>query len=109
MMTNRQIYVQTVLNLYLQMPDTSARARRNDRALADRFFDCGISIDVVEAALLLGSARRVCRCPSAPPLAAIRSLAYFEPVIEELLAQPPPAEYLSYLRFKIHSAHRKRF
>jgi len=35
-----------------------------------------------------------------PPLAPIRSLAYFQPVIAELQQQPLPAGYLDYLRLK---------
>jgi hypothetical protein len=34
----------------------------------------------------------------------IRSLAYFEPVIEELLEQPVPDGYLHYLRHKLRLA-----
>jgi hypothetical protein len=37
----------------------------------------------------------------APPLAIIRSLAYFSPVIEEVLALPPSPEYFRYLRQRI--------
>jgi hypothetical protein len=38
-----------------------------------------------------------------PPLPRIRSLAYFQPVIEELLDNPVPDGYLQYLRFKLRS------
>ncbi len=101
MITNRQMYVRTVLNLYTQMPGTVVRVRRSDRALADHFFDCQIPIDILEAALLLGSARRVFRC--GPDLPAIRSLHYFQPIVEELLAEPPPLAYLGYLRLKVRA------
>jgi hypothetical protein len=36
--------------------------------------------------------------PKAPTLPAIRSLAYFLPVIEEVLQQTPDVGYLDYLR-----------
>ena len=36
-----------------------------------------------------------------PPLPPIRSLAYFQPVIDELLAHPAPDTYLDYLRLKM--------
>ena len=100
-MTHRQIYVRTVLNLYVQLPDTSPPVRLRDRALADHFFDRQIPIDIVETALLLGSARRIfCRPAPAP----IRSLDYFESIVEELLAQPSPPDYVRFLRFKIRFA-----
>jgi hypothetical protein len=100
-MTDRQIYVRTVLNLYAQMRDMACPARRSDRRLAGCFFDRQIPIDIVEAAILLGSARRMCH--RAPALEAIRSLHYFEPIVEELAAQPPPRGYIDYLRLKLQS------
>lgn len=101
-MTDCQTYVQTVLNLYAQMRDISCPPRRSDRRLAACFFDRRIPIDIVEAALLLGSARRMCH-RGALPLQAIRSLHYFEPVVEELVAEPPPRGYIDYLRLKVQS------
>jgi hypothetical protein len=45
-----------------------------------------------------------------PPLAPIRSLAYFLPVVEELTENPVDAGYLDYLRHKmrIHGGKKKR-
>jgi len=100
LMTHRQIYVRTVLNLYVQLPDILAPARLRDRALADHFFDRQIPIDLVEMALLLGTARRIFCCPRPP----IRSLAYFKPIVEELLAPPSPPGDVRFSRFKIRSA-----
>ena len=101
LMSYRQIYVRTVLNLYVQLPDTSPPARRRDQVLADHFFDRQIPIDIVETALLLGSARRIFRCPRPAP---IRSLAYFKSIVEELLAQSSPPDDVRFLRFKIRAA-----
>src|ERR1022692_1714283 len=36
-----------------------------------------------------------------PPLPRIRSLAYFQPIVEELSEHPAPAGYLPYLRLKL--------
>jgi hypothetical protein len=52
----------------------------------------------VETALLLGSLRRLCPPTDIPALPRIRSLAYFQPVIQELQEHPVPAGYLEYLR-----------
>jgi hypothetical protein len=101
-MTDRQIYVQTVLNLYAHTRDIACPARRSDRLLANYFFDRHVPIDIVEAALLLGSARRLGH-RGALALQAIRSLHYFEPIVEELIAQPPPRGYIDYLRLKVQS------
>ena len=106
MIRNRQIYIRTVLDLYVQMPGTPQRICSHDRALAQQWFARQIPIPIVETALLLGSGRRLYRPPDAFKLAPIRSMAYFGPVVEELLAQPPPATYMQYLRFKLGFATR---
>lgn len=56
---------------------------------------------MVETALLLACLRRTVRPAEVPPLPRIRSLAYFQPVIEELCEHPTPAGYLQYLRLKL--------
>ena len=43
------------------------------------------------------------RPPDVPPLPRIRSLAYFQPVIDELLENPAPDCYLHYLRLKLRN------
>jgi hypothetical protein len=60
-----------------------------------------VSASVVEAAIILATARRVLRPPDYPPLAPIRSLHYFLPVIDEITAAPLPPDYLNYLREKL--------
>ena len=47
--------------------------------------------------MLLASLRRLIRPAELPPLPPIRSLAYFQPVIEELLVHPVPDNYGNYI------------
>src|SRR6266581_4191902 len=68
-----------------------------------------LSLDLIEAAFLLGSLRRLLRPPGALPLSPIRSLAYFQPVIDELLACPLSDNYVGYLRTKMKSFAGKKF
>ena len=96
----RDQYVATVLALYLNLPETSDRVSRYDRIRAVELYERGINLSVVEMAFLLASFRRLTRPEESPPLSPIRSLAYFLPVIEELVENPPPMEYLQYLRTK---------
>lgn len=96
-----RLYVEKVLALYLGLPGTPSRTSRYDRRLAYEFFKQEIPLETVEMALLLGSGRRLFRDPSYPPLGPIRSLHYFLPVIDEVLATKPPASYLHYLRRKL--------
>ena len=98
--SNSAAYVIAVLNLYGELPDTPSRTNPQDQRQARGWFDRGVPLTVVEAALLLASLRRI-RLPGAPPLPRIRSLAYFQPVIEELLENPVPEGYVQYLRVKL--------
>jgi hypothetical protein len=95
-------YVAAVLMLYLDLPDTPMRASPADEALARKLHEQGVSLSLVEAALLLASLRRLIRPADRPPLSPIRSLAYFQSVITELQQQPMPVGYLDYLRLKLH-------
>jgi hypothetical protein len=95
-------YVVAVLNLYGELPDTPLRTNPHDQRQARSWFDRGVPLSVVEAALLLASLRRM-RPPGSTPLPRIRSLAYFQPVIEELLENPVPEGYVQYLRVKLRN------
>lgn len=101
--SNPALYVSSVLMLYVDLPDTPLRANTQDQRQARSWFDRGVPMRVVETALLLACLRRHSRPPDVPPLPRIRSLAYFQPVIEELLEDPAPEGYLQYLRFKLRS------
>ena len=101
--SNSALYTATVLNLYVDLPGTPLRASVQDQRLAQRLFETGVPISVVEAALLLASLRRLCRPADVPTLPRVRSLAYFQPVIEELQANPVPDGYLGYLRLKLRN------
>jgi hypothetical protein len=100
-MTTCEIYIRTVLDLYVRMPGAPQRICPHDRALAHEWFRRQIPLHVVESALLLGSGRRIYRRSDAPKLSPIRSMAYFGPILEQVVDQPPPATYIQYLRFKL--------
>ena len=96
-------YVRRVLEAYRQTPGTAGTVRRPDRMLAAQLFQRGISVQVIENALALATARRLKRPVEAPPLNTIRSLAYFLPVIEEVQQLRVSPEYFQYLRHKIRA------
>jgi hypothetical protein len=93
-------YVMAVLLLYVDLPDTPDRTSAYDRMVAHSLFQRGVSVEVVESAMLLACLRRSVRPPGAPPLPRIRSLAYFSPVIEELQQPHVSVGYLEYVRDK---------
>ena len=75
--------------------------RRTDRVLATQLYQRGISASVIENAFVLAATRRLMRPASATPLSSIRSLAYFLPVIEEVLDLRVSPDYFQYLRHKL--------
>jgi hypothetical protein len=94
-------YIRQVLEAYRNTPGTTGTVRRADRLLAAQLYRRGLSAEVIENALLLAATRRLTRPDDAPPLGAIRSLAYFLPVIEEVLQLRIGPDYFQYLRHKI--------
>jgi hypothetical protein len=102
-LANVDAYAATALKLYLQLPETPLKASSNDRRTAETLCARGISLATLESALLLAVVRRLSRSSEMPPLSPIRSLAYFLPVIEEILSNPVPDDYLVYLRKKVES------
>ena len=95
-------YVAAVVTAYVELPETPLSANLQDHRQARRLYDRGIPLRIVESALLLASLRRLIRPADLPPLSPIRSLAYFQPVIDELLVNPMPENYLEYLRLKLN-------
>ena len=99
-----EIYICAVRDLYIQLPITADRFSRADHLLANNLFHRQISIEVVQSALFLATARRLARSRDAPALAPVRSLHYFLPVIDEILRDPLPPSYVRYLESKIRTA-----
>lgn len=94
-------YIRQVLEAYRRTPGTMGTVRRPDRIVATQLFQRGVSVSAIENAFVLAAARRLMRPADAPPLGTIRSLAYFLPVIEEVLALQVSPEYFRYLRHKL--------
>ena len=98
---SQEEYVCQVLEAYRKTPGTMGTVRRADRLLAAQLYQRGLSLKVIENALVLAATRRLIRPTQAPPLGAIRSLAYFLPVIEEVREMRVSADYFEYLRYKL--------
>ena len=94
-------YVRRLLEAYRTTPGTSGAVRRPDRLLAAQLHQRGVPLEAAENALTLAAARRLARPADAPPLGIIRSLAYFSPVIEEILRLQVGPEYFRHLRKRI--------
>ena len=88
----------------VQRPAQRAWCAVPDRFFAAQLHDRGVPLETVENALILAAARRSTRPADAPPLGTIRSLAYFSPVIEEVLHLKVGPEYFQHLRNKLQRA-----
>jgi hypothetical protein len=100
-------YVQAVIELYVSLPGTPARASRGDRRLARTLCERHVPVSLVRAALVLAVARRTLRSPAAAPLGPVRTLHYFLPVIEELTAIPVDPAYVEHLAARINTHLRR--
>ena len=97
-------YVRRLLEAYRATPGTSGAVHRADRLLAAQLHERGVALEAVENAFVLAATRRMIRPAGAAPLGTIRSLAYFSPVIEEVLQLRVGPEYFQYLRHKLQRA-----
>lgn len=94
-------FVRRVLDAYRATPGTCGVVRKPDRAFALALHARGVPLAAVENAFVLAAARRLARPPDAPPLGVIRSLAYFGPVIDEVLHSSVGQAYYDYLRHRL--------
>jgi hypothetical protein len=101
-------YIRQVLEAYRKAPGTSGTVRRPDRVLAGQLYQRGVSVSVIENAFVLAATRRLVRPADAPPLGTIRSLAYFLPVIEEVVGMRVSPEYFQHVRRKLERIARER-
>jgi hypothetical protein len=98
---DQEEYIRQVLDAYRKTPGTMGTVRRPDRVLAGQLCQRGVSVSVIENAFVLAATRRLMRSADASPLGTIRSLAYFLPVIEEVLGMRVSPDYFRYLRQKL--------
>ena len=101
-------YLRQVLAAYRQTPTTSGRVTRQDRLLAAQLYQRGVPLDVVQNALALGALRRLYRDPGAPPLQPVRSLHYFQALIQEILDLKISPRYFDYVRHRIATFNQEK-
>ena len=98
---SQEEYVRQVLTAYRKTPGAAGTVRPADRMLAAQLHQRGLSVRVIENAFTLAATRRMVRPAGALPSGTIRSLAYFLPVIEEVLNLRVSPDYFDYLRRKL--------
>lgn len=104
---DRRQYVQRVLDGYRRTPTCAGRVRRADQRLAHRLYDQQIPLCLVEAAFSLAAMRRLYRPFEAAPLAPVRSLQYFLPILDEIRTQAIDPGYIVYAEWKSRNAEQE--
>ncbi len=102
------LYVRSVLILYQQLPHTPSRPRPDDRFVVSRLERQKHPLLRVQAALLLGTARRIFSSDDAAPLMPIRSFRFFLPIIDELKYAHLDNGYVNYLARKLSDSFGKQ-
>jgi hypothetical protein len=105
---SQEDYARQVLEAYRKTPGTMGTVRRADRMLAAQLYQRGVAVSVIENAFVLAATRRLMRPADAPSLGTIRSLAYFLPVIEEVIGLRVSPDYFQYIRRKLERIARDR-
>ena len=72
-----------------------------DEILARSWFQSGVSLQRIERAILLGCVRKYASCRNHPRQGPIRSLRYFQSVLDELDQQDVGPDYWNYLRLRL--------
>ena len=94
--------------LYQQLPHTPSRPRPDDHFVVSRLERQKHPLLRVQAALLLGTARRIFRPDDAAPLMPIRSFRFFLPIIDELKYAHLDQGYVNYLARKLSDSFGKQ-
>lgn len=102
---SREDYVRQVLDGFRATPTTCGQTSPCDHDLAMRLYLKRIPFTAVDGAFVLAAARRTYRNPNGAPLAPIRSLRYFLPIIREILSEPVDPGEVSYLWWKMQGKH----
>jgi len=98
---DRSEYLRLVLDAYRSTPGVAGVVRRADRLLAAQLHERGVAFETVANAFVLAASRRLARPEGAVPLGTIRSLAYFFPIIDEVLESNVSSQYFDYLRHRL--------
>src|SRR5207248_295357 len=99
--SEEETYVDSIRSYFLSFGCVSGRFGAADEQMAKHMCQRGIPLGVIEGAMLLGACRKYVSWFNHEAQEPIQSLHYFESIIAEIQAQPLPAGYTGYLRWKI--------
>lgn len=89
-----------ILDTYLRVPETPARASETDLALATKALLRGVDPHHLTHAIRLATLRRHLRDPAEPPLPPVRSLAYYLRTLDGLEHAAFDPGYMRYVDYR---------
>lgn len=96
-----QEYAESIRECYEKLGCTSGKLNAAGIEIARQLHRRSVPLDVVHGAMLLGACRKYESWLNGGPGEPIRSMAYFEPLVDEVRANPLPDGYSGYLRRKL--------
>lgn len=93
-------YVDAIQKSYLSLGCTKAKFGASDARKAREFERQGVSLEVIQDAMLMGACRKYSSWLDGRTSEPIGSLAYFENLVAEIRQKPFPQGYTEYLRVK---------
>ena len=100
-------YVEAVGKMFLAEPCVRSVYSAADRRLAQAWSDAGVSLVLVEQAILVGCGRKYVSWLNGPNNEPIGSLAFFAPVVEELSAFQLKLDYQNFNRWQTEKYREK--
>lgn len=100
-------YVEAVRKLFLACPCVASSFSEADRRLAADFYHRGVSLEGIEQALLLGRSRKYQAEVNGKTPVWVRSLSYFDSVVEEVQRLAVSRSYWEYLASKLKPFERQ--
>jgi hypothetical protein len=94
-------YVDTIRQAFVSVGCTRGIFRSGDESIARTFYSRGVSLSVVQDALVLGACRKYISWLNNGASEPIGSLHYFEPLVKEVQQRPFPPGYREHMRYEL--------
>jgi hypothetical protein len=94
-------YVEAIRQDFVSVGCTRGIFRSSDESIARTFYKRGVSLSVVQDALVLGACRKYISWLNTGASEPIGSLAYFAPLVNEVQQRPFPPGYREHMRYEL--------
>jgi hypothetical protein len=99
-------YVEAIRQAFVSIGCTRGIFRSSDESIARTFYDRGVSLSVVQDALVLAACRKYISWLNNGASEPIGSLHYLEPLVKEVQQRPFPPGYQEHMRYELQKLSR---